>query len=632
MTTLFRRLRAVSTEDLILGVIALLTVGAFALIAGSVGSELGNPRAADAYYNRLVAGFQARQLHLHMDVPQELANLPDPYDPQANRSVRLALKGGHGVLHDLSYHQGRLHLYFGVAPALLLFWPFHLLTGGWISHQWACAVFASTGFVLALTLLRLVRRRHFPEASAVTVVVGAIALGLGSGLPLTLNRPDIWEVPILCGYALVMLTLLLLWFAGGQPARRVRFLALASLAYGLALGSRPSLLLGAAALLLPLWPERRAPARRLGLLLLAAVGPITAVGLALLAYNHLRFGSPFEFGQRFQLAGVRVGELRLFSPSYLPFNLHAYFLSLPPWTWALPTWGFLSFPALPAGHGGIESCFGLFTTLPFVWLAAALPLAWRGLTAEVRVGVGPVASAATVIALGSALILSCFCGVCLRYESEFGPALLLVATLGALACDQRLAARSAARRVFAFTLAALVLYGLAFTVQAGRTLRLQQLGHLTSTLTEANRPREAVPALRQWTWLAPRETYPRTLLAAQLAQDPATRDEAIRHYEAAARVYQESQASDPGSSETLNNFALLLATQPGRRDEAIRTLEQAVRISPRSPVIRFNLGLQLLEAGRSAEAIAQFETALQLEPNFTPARQVLEKLRPAVRK
>ena len=46
----------------------------------------------------------------------------------------------------------------------------------------------------------------------------------------------------------------------------------------------------------------------------------------------------------------------------------------------------------------------------------------------------------------------------------------------------------------------------------------------------------AVPALRQWAWLAPRDTYPRTLLAAQLAQDPATRNEAIRHYEAAARV------------------------------------------------------------------------------------------------
>ena len=548
--------RRTLAEDLLLAVIALLTVGAFFVIAGSIGSELGARRPQDAYYNRLVAGFQAGQLHLKLDTPPGLAALRDPYDPKANRALRLTPTDDRGMLHDLSLYRGQLHLYFGVTPALLLFWPFHLLTGGWISHQFAAATFASLGFLLSLILLRLVRRRHFPDASVFTLALGALALGLGSGVPLTLNRPDIWEVPILCGYALVMLTLLLLWFALDQPARRLRCLALASLAFGLALGARPSLLLGAAILLLPFLPERRAHLRRLAQLAFAALGPITLVGLGLLAYNHLRFGSPFEFGQRYQLASVRVEALRLFSLSYLPFNLHAYFLHLAPWPGGLPAWGFLRTGSLPAGHGGIESAFGLLTCLPFIWLAAALPVAWRGLAAESRAGVGPIVSATTFVALASALILSCFCGVCLRYESEFGPALLLVAALGALAWDQRLATHRPRRLAFRAAAAALLAYGLCFTAFFGHGLRAQTLSRMS------------------------------------------------------------------------NELALFLATQPGRRDEAIRHFEQALLHSPRSPIIRFNLGLQLLEAGRLDAARGQFETALQLDPNFSPARQVLQQLRP----
>ena len=56
------------------------------------------------------------------------------------------------------------------------------------------------------------------------MLAGALALGLANGFPITLSRPDVWEVPIFCGYALTMLTLGLLWRAllrlrGGRPPR-----------------------------------------------------------------------------------------------------------------------------------------------------------------------------------------------------------------------------------------------------------------------------------------------------------------------------------------------------------------------------------------------------------------------------
>src|ERR1035437_4817949 len=97
---------------------------------------------------------------------------------------------------------------------------------------------------------------------------------------------------------LTMLTLGAIWCALHEPERRGWWLAAARVAYGLAVGARPSLLFGAVILLVPVaqaWRERRRTWA-----LLTAAGPIVLIGLGLLLYNYLRFDNPLEFGQRYQ--------------------------------------------------------------------------------------------------------------------------------------------------------------------------------------------------------------------------------------------------------------------------------------------------------------------------------------------
>jgi len=89
-------------------------------------------RAEDAYYNLLVRGFRAGQLDLKTEVPAGLAHLADPYDPVANANYLLV--DGH-PLWDLSYYHGKLYLYYGVTPALVLFWPYAALTGHYLGHK-----------------------------------------------------------------------------------------------------------------------------------------------------------------------------------------------------------------------------------------------------------------------------------------------------------------------------------------------------------------------------------------------------------------------------------------------------------------------------------------------------------------
>src|ERR1017187_9624231 len=104
----------------ILAAACAVVLGVYAITVHSGMMESLTTDAADAYYNLLVRGFRAGQLNLKRDAPPGLAQLADPYDPVANTPYRSTPYG----VHDLSYYKGRLYLYFGVTPAVILFWPY----------------------------------------------------------------------------------------------------------------------------------------------------------------------------------------------------------------------------------------------------------------------------------------------------------------------------------------------------------------------------------------------------------------------------------------------------------------------------------------------------------------------------
>ena len=220
-----------------LGTVCALVIGFFAWSARPGWLEIRTSRAEDAYYNLLVRGFRAGQLNLKTEVPPGFAQLADPYDPIANIDYREA--DAH-PLWDLSYYHGKLYFYFGVTPALVLFWPYAALTGHYLSHKDAVVVFCAIGFLASVGLLCLMWRRCFPEVGLAVVAAGTLALGLAGFTPMILPRANVHEVAISCGYALTMLALLALWEACHRPERRGRWLAAASLAYGLATGARPN--------------------------------------------------------------------------------------------------------------------------------------------------------------------------------------------------------------------------------------------------------------------------------------------------------------------------------------------------------------------------------------------------------
>jgi tetratricopeptide (TPR) repeat protein len=587
--------------------VCVVVVGIYGCAAHTDPWESPSQSAADCYYNLLVQGFRAGHLSLKKDVPPGLTQLADPYDPGANALYRAAPY----CLHDLSYYKGRLYLYFGVTPALIFLWPFVALTGHYLFSGQTSAIFCAVGFLAGAGVLRALWRRYFPEVSVWVVATGTLAFGLGAGVPLMLPRSGVYEVAVSCGYMLTMLSLGAIWCALHEPERRQScwWLAAASAAYGLAVAARPSLLFGAIILLVPV-VQARQERRPVWALLAAGIGPITFIGLGMMLYNAMRFDSPFEFGLDYILAAFRPIARQYFRWRYLWFNFRVYFFEPVRWSARFPFVHEISVPPSPAGYARVEAPFGVLTNSPLVWLALAVPLAWRRRS-------GQEASTLRWFVTGVALLLgTCvltllfFESATIRYEVEFLPTLVLLAAVGVLGLDRALAERLAWRRAARFGWGLLLGFSVAFNLFASVVRYAEADNDLGAVFLGQGKVQEAMSQFEQTLRLEPDCAQAHNNLGIALAQTGSI-EEAIAQCEQALQI-------KPDFAEAHNNLGAVFLGQ-GRLQEAISHYEQALRIKPDYAQAHDKLGIALAQTGKFEEAIAHYKRALQINPDYAEA-------------
>ncbi len=256
-----------------------------------------------AYYSYLADAFLHGQLHLRL--------MPH-------------------ALHDLSQFQGRLYLYWGPMPAILLM-PLTALFGLFSDILFTIGIAAMNVFVVALVLRHACRRRVISLSRQQRGML-VVFFALGTVHVILAPMARVWYTGQIVGFLFVALAYLATLSLHG----RLAFLA-TGLAMSAALLTRNHLVFAG------LWPacylfyqHRSVGWRRpLSYALLGGMPVGVGVGL-LLFYNWLRFGNAFDNG----LAYHRMGEIYAanyhqygaFSLHYVLHNLYWQYLHYPlPW-------------------------------------------------------------------------------------------------------------------------------------------------------------------------------------------------------------------------------------------------------------------------------------------------------------
>lgn len=597
----------------IFGLVCALVVGAFIWSAEPGFLEFF---PGDAYYNLLVEGFRAGQLNVNRDPAPGLAQLSNPYSPAANGPF---VGDEHHLAYDMSYYHGKLYLYFGITPALVLFWPYAILTGHYLSQTSATVIFCSLGFLAAAGILYQAWRRYFPQVSVWAAASGVIAIGFATGILELLSSCDVYEVAVSCGFAFAMLALAALWCALHQPERKIPWLLLASFAYGLAIGARPSLLFGAVILLLPVIHagcERadRGSWRKLGLLLASAVVPLMLIGMGLMLYNVLRFGSPFEFGWRYALSDHQDTTARPFSLHYMWFNFRFYFLQGMRWNGHFPFLQAVPILPVPVGYAGIGDPYcGILADYPVVWLALAAPLAWKIQPRETFSALRWFAVTVFLLFVICAATLCLFLTARCRYELDFLPGLMLLAAIGAFCLEYALVERRFWRWAVRLGWCLLLAFSVLFNVLAGVDAHSNRDYFVGNYFFNHQKMDRAIELFQKASALEPQSPGLHLALGTALS-NLGRLDESIVQLRKALEI-------NPDDAETENNLGSALL-QANRVNEAIDCFQRSLEIQKTS-LAYYNLGCALLRNGRAADARACYLHSIELQPQFMPARAEL---------
>ena len=250
----------------------------------------------------LVDAFEAGQVHLLREPEEELLQLENPYD----RSQRT--QSGGDFAWDHCYYNGHYYSYYGIAPVLLLFLPYHLITGAYFPSLWAISIFSLLGVIfLGLTYYEIIKK-HFPEIPLRIAISGMLILEFSSGIWFSTPVSKFYEIAQSSGFAFVTMGAYFMirscTLSNGSISKLSA--ALSSVFLALAVLCRPTLAVYCIVALLFIFFGAKKVFKENGKKSLASyltcsLLPFIVIGSIQMIYNYLRFDSVFDFGIQYSL-------------------------------------------------------------------------------------------------------------------------------------------------------------------------------------------------------------------------------------------------------------------------------------------------------------------------------------------
>ena len=376
-------------------------------------------------YEQMFDAFMKRQLHIDVAPSDELVLMGNPYDSDLRKELDVSF------LWDRAYFGGRYYSYFGIAPLLLIYFPYYFLTHTVPRPQTVCFIM-SLFLIPAAAALTVKMQRLFSEKLNPTLLLFSVMAVESASLVFMLqSSADNYYIPVESGVlflSLFLLTTLCAYEKRENINKSRLFFFLSGVCLVLIVMSRPNMavyfLMAVPVYLHFLLSKDLKPSGKLLTVLCFAVP--TAIGAAaVMYYNYIRFESVFEFGTSYQLTVHDVREYAYSAELIMPM-FYYYFFKQPAFSKNIP---YLLIPFVGglnvSGYIYLTSTVGAFS-FPSSWSLVFAPAALYGQKNKVKAG---------IVLTGMACILFtaytdiCFAGVNLRYLADISFITALLSTV-----------------------------------------------------------------------------------------------------------------------------------------------------------------------------------------------------------
>lgn len=229
----------------------------------------------------------------------ELETLENPYDPKERKEAGVKYHWDH------AYYNGHYYMYFGIVPVFLAFLPYRIITGTALTTFRATQFFTAVIIAGIFSLFWLLSKLFFKKMQFRLYLSLSVAFSVMSVWYAT-AEPALYCTAITAAIALeVWSVFLFVWavYLEKRENKQILLAGVGALLGALVFGCRPPIAF-ANIVVIPLlfvFLKGHAFTRKLAEKLALAATPYLLVAASLMIYNYVRFDSPFEFGQAYQL-------------------------------------------------------------------------------------------------------------------------------------------------------------------------------------------------------------------------------------------------------------------------------------------------------------------------------------------
>ncbi len=389
-------------------------------------------------YQDLSHALTEGNFYLSEEPDPALAELTNPYDDTLRTAAGIDTKW------DFAYYNGRYYVYFGIIPCILFYLPFYLLFDINIPNAIPIVFAAIFFFFGTYELIKALAARFCRNLKHAALLILTTIVYFGCQMPFFLNQPDSYAVPVAWGETMLVWGLFF-WVSSLNNRGWKMYLRVAAGSFIMALiaGTRPNMEIYVL-LSIPLFfgfVKKSIIAIKTGgtkkseliKFVISYIVPFLPIAAGLMYYNAARFGSVFDFGNKYNLTVSDV-SLNPFSLDKLFIGIYEYLLKLPDLEYKFP---YMSIPGDGTETNAFGHCFVhmeyIFSgLLPVNIILFSLPLLF---IKRLHSDKTEVLRLFGITAMLSALFILLFdsesAGIVYRYEADFS-AMLLIASVAAV--------------------------------------------------------------------------------------------------------------------------------------------------------------------------------------------------------